>query len=381
MFRTDNFITFNDLTPEARFLWVSPSTHDILGYDPEELLGTCGYNIVYPDDYAETKDFQREYIMSDLVASQIIVRINTKDGRVLLGLGFASVCYDFAVACVTILDSNAEAHVQRRAHYSAANRRMGARKEEFERLRRHHEAFSENSWDHQAMEPEPRVCLILNRFARGFTIMYASSACDKVLNVDPDEITGKPVLLYIRSDDLALFVEQMDLVKTMVTVSHMRFWFQSPNCRQEIPCEAVIFGAADGIVAVVRNCKPFVRKHLIVSREHFEDTSRGSSVSSRWTRSYGSSPASELSVPPTFAHRSGYESKSSSPPRNVSKETLNQIRILDLNDDPCTPEPTNHSKNEMDIPVGGVSRAPGFIEVMTQDYVDDDDAEVEDIDV
>ncbi|KAF9419935.1 hypothetical protein BGZ76_004178 [Entomortierella beljakovae] len=43
----------------------------------------------------------------------------------------------------------------------------------------------------------------------------------------------------------------------------MRFWFQSPVCRQEIPCEAMLFGAADGMIAILRKCKPFVRRQLI----------------------------------------------------------------------------------------------------------------------
>ncbi|KAG0236344.1 hypothetical protein BGX31_003995, partial [Mortierella sp. GBA43] len=121
---------------------------------------------------------------------------------------------------------------------------------EFERMRRHHEAFAENAWNHQALEPEARVCLIINRFTRNLIIMYASSACEKVFHVDPDEITGKPVLLYIRSDDMGPFVEQVDLIKSTAAVSQIRFWFQSPNWPQEIPCEGIIIGTTDGIVAV-----------------------------------------------------------------------------------------------------------------------------------
>lgn len=111
--------------------------------------------------------------------------------------------------------------------------------------------------------------------------MYASSACEKVLHVDPDDITGKPILLYIHADDLAPFVEQVDVIKRSASILQMRFWFQSPNWSRELPCEAVIFGTDDGIVAIVRKSKPFVRKHLIGSREHFETLSRHSSRSPR----------------------------------------------------------------------------------------------------
>ena len=107
------------------------------------------------------------------------------------------------------------------------------------------------------MEPEARVCLIMNRFTRSLTVMYASSACEKVFHLDPDDLTGKPILLYIRADDLAPFVEQVNFIKSSSAISQMRFWFQSPNWSREIPCEAIVFGSADGIVAVIRRCRPF----------------------------------------------------------------------------------------------------------------------------
>ncbi|KAI8349006.1 hypothetical protein B0O80DRAFT_173993 [Mortierella sp. GBAus27b] len=152
-----------------------------------------------------------------------------KDGVVIPRVGFVSLCYDFTVGIATLLDSNAEAYLQRRAHSTLMNRRTGYKREEFERMKRHHQAFTENSWNWQAMEPEARVCLIINRYTRDLTIMYASSACEKVFHVDPDEMTGKPVLLYIRSDDMGPFVEQVNCVKESTTVSLIRFWFQPPN--------------------------------------------------------------------------------------------------------------------------------------------------------
>jgi hypothetical protein len=191
--------------------------------------------------------------------------------------------------------------------------------------------------------------------------MYASSACEKVLQVDPDEITGKPILLYIRSDDLAPFVEQVDLVKETTTVLQMRFWFQSPNARYPIPCEAVVAGTPDGIAAVIRRCKPFVRKHFIASREQYESGNQGSSVSSRWTRSsrsYGSTPGSEPSTSPPTLAGGGYRTNTPSPLRNVPWETLNRIRIVEIDDE---------------RPLRQTSLA--FQEVVAQDYyeVEDDD--------
>ncbi|KAF9400278.1 hypothetical protein BGX21_004634 [Mortierella sp. AD011] len=78
---------------------------------------------------------------------------------------------------------------------------------------------------------ELRACMFLNRFTRNLCVMYASPSCELILNIDPDHLLGKPLLLYIRADDLASFVEQADLVKSTAAIRHLRFWFQSPNYR------------------------------------------------------------------------------------------------------------------------------------------------------
>ncbi|KAF9426348.1 hypothetical protein BGZ94_006642, partial [Podila epigama] len=139
---------------------------------------------------------------------------------------------------------------------------------------RHHEAFGLNTWNPNSLEPEPRACMILNRFSRNLGIMYASPSCQIIFGIEPDQVTGKPFLLFIRADDLAVFVEQVDIAKASNAVTHMRFWFQSPKVRHEIPCEAMLFGAADGMVAILRKCKPFYRKKLITQEGEWQYSNR-----------------------------------------------------------------------------------------------------------
>jgi len=104
--------------------------------------------------------------------------------------------------------------------------------------------------------------------------MYASPSIEPLLHVNPQMIVGKPFLLYIRADDLASFVEQVDMAKSTNVITHMRFWFQSPDLPEEIPCEAMVFGSSDGMVAVLRRCKPFMRKMLIQDSGTYEFRSR-----------------------------------------------------------------------------------------------------------
>lgn len=93
--------------------------------------------------------------------------------------------------------------------------------------------------------------------------MYASSSIELIFNVKPEMMVGKPFLLYIRSDDLASFVEQADMAKSSSVITRMRFWFQSPHLAEETPCDGIVFGSADGMVVILRRCNPFVRKRLI----------------------------------------------------------------------------------------------------------------------
>ncbi|KAK3825265.1 MAG: hypothetical protein J3Q66DRAFT_420192 [Benniella sp.] len=299
-----NFISFLDLSPEGRILWVSPGVYETLGYEPDELVGMRGYDILYPEDHSETA---LQY------STQTLYR-------------------------------------------------------EFERLKRHHEVFA-NTWDHRLMELEARVCLILNRFARSLTVMYASSACEKVFHVHPDDITGKPILLFIRADDLASFVEQVDVIKRSASILQIRFWFQSPKWPREIPCEAVILGTDDGIVAIVRRCRPFVRKHFIESKEQYETHSRGSSQSSRSfhrNQPYSSSPCSEVSTSPSSY--GSYGIKSGTPPRDLPRTTLNQIRILELDD----ARPQSYSERKATL------EASGLREVIVQHYDEEGDEDDDD---
>ncbi|KAF9109499.1 hypothetical protein BGX27_007551 [Mortierella sp. AM989] len=399
MFRANNFISFHDLSPEIPFLWASPSIYDVLGYEPEEIIGMNAADMIYPDDITNSNDALKENIKNDLVASQLVNKLRRKDGRPAHLLHVFSTCYDFLVNCSTLLDPAAFAYQTLRAHSSAMTRIVGSKQEEYNRMKRHLEAFAanyaSNYWNSKVLEPEPRVCVILNRFTRNFVVMYASSGCEAVFQVDPDDFTGKPFLLFIRVDDLAPFVEQMDIVKGSTAIVSMRFWFQSPNCRREIPCEAIFMGAADGVLTVIRRCKPFIRKQFIESRERYEATHNSSwsssvySRSSEYSRSYESGrsygsvqsrESSPISSAPTESTPSSYDEygfATRNPGHNISRSGLNRIKIFELKDDnarPITGIPEDDPNLVKDSTVA--SMIPAFKELIIQDYsYDEDDTE------
>ncbi|KAF9938397.1 hypothetical protein BGZ67_000239 [Mortierella alpina] len=313
-----NFISFHDLTPRATYLWLSPSVEDCLGYTPEELVDTSPYDLLIKDDIRYTLSAHTENILNDMVATQITNRYRHKDGSAVPVLVIFSVCYKFIVACIVVLDRDGTPFKSR---------------PEFARIKRHHNAFKDMSWNAQGLEPEFRVCMILNRFSRTLGVMYASPLCEDVLHIDTEAIIGKPFLLFIRADDLGAFVEQVNEAKSNTAITHMRFWFQSPNWPQEIPCEATLFSAADGLVVILRRCRPFVRRRLI----GHADVSGGALVSppsslesdsGQYMRSISSTPVSTFKLTNWKDERQTW-----SPAPKVFNASISRIIELDGDED------------------------------------------------
>ncbi|KAG0252329.1 hypothetical protein BG011_007035 [Mortierella polycephala] len=327
MVHWQNFISFHDLSPEARFLWASDSIIECLGYTREEVVGLPVYDFVVKEDIPFSRSTHKENVINDLVATQLVCRYRHKDGKTLVpAVAVFSACYEFIVNCSSVIDFESGAFKQTKAHSAAMVRMVNDKNEEYARVRRHQLAFAANTWDPNVLEPEPRICMILNRFSRNLGILYASPSCELILHVDPNKVVGKPFLVFIRSDDLASFVRQVDIAKSSDTITHMRFWFQSPNLPQEIPCEAMLFGSADGLVVVLRRCRPFVRRRLINHMDRYEAASGASSFESKSTLS--SSPLN-----------STLSTSSSSTPLATATMNLTGCRIkeLDENDDEIRP--------------------------------------------
>jgi hypothetical protein len=151
-----------------------------------------------------------------------------------------------------------------------------------------------------------------------------------------------------------------------MTVSLIRFWFQSPNWPQEIPCEAVIVGTTDGIVAVARRCNPFVRKRSIGSREQFERLTQGSFVP------YGSSLGSEVSSSNSFHACGSFGSISHGSQQNVSADTLQQMQVAEHDENELS------SRNDKKpVSEDTIASTLAFQEVVVQDYYEarDDDSD------
>jgi PAS domain S-box-containing protein len=82
-FRTlveNSYDVINLFSEEGRVLYTSPSIKRVLGYEPEERIGTYGVELLHPDDAEGSKAFFDKCLRNPRTAAQDICRLQHKDG-------------------------------------------------------------------------------------------------------------------------------------------------------------------------------------------------------------------------------------------------------------------------------------------------------------
>lgn len=79
------------------------------------------------------------------------------------------------------------------------------------------------------MEREPRAALILNRFTRNLTIMFATSAVSSILGLHPDEIREKSFYRCIQEKCLPEALRCLEGAKENDSIAYLRFWSRDPR--------------------------------------------------------------------------------------------------------------------------------------------------------
>ena len=67
--------------PDGRYLYISPSCRRLLGYEPEELLGTDPYDLFHPGDLERIRTEAHEKALEGQGAVSVIYRIRKKSGE------------------------------------------------------------------------------------------------------------------------------------------------------------------------------------------------------------------------------------------------------------------------------------------------------------
>lgn len=84
------------------------------------------------------------------------------------------------------------------------------------------------------MEREPRAALILNRFTRTLTVMFATNAVSSILGVRPDQIKNKSFYECIQENCLADALECLESAKANDSIAYLRFWYRDPRREEDL---------------------------------------------------------------------------------------------------------------------------------------------------
>lgn len=81
---------------------------------------------------------------------------------------------------------------------------------------------------------EPRAALILNRFTRTLTIMFATNAVSTILGINPDQLTSKSFYECIQENCLPDAIRCLESAKANDSIAYLRFWYRDPRRPAEL---------------------------------------------------------------------------------------------------------------------------------------------------
>lgn len=87
--------------------------------------------------------------------------------------------------------------------------------------------------DPQAGPREPRAALILNRFTRTLTVLYATNAIAGILGISPEDIKGRSFYEFIQEDCLRAAILCLESAKANDSIAYLRFWSREPESADE----------------------------------------------------------------------------------------------------------------------------------------------------
>ena len=170
---------------EGCYLYVSPSTRTILGYEPEELLGQLSFSYYHPDDLPQLRQSYAEILVGRR-ADREIYRFRHKDGHyVWLETTRHAIVSEENDEVTGTITSSRDVTERKRAE----------------------EAIRESEARYRLLADNIRDLVI--RVDTNGELTYVSPSCQIVLGSTPEELAGQSAYPFIHPDDFAELMEQM----------------------------------------------------------------------------------------------------------------------------------------------------------------------------
>ncbi|KAI8632024.1 hypothetical protein F5Y19DRAFT_383276 [Xylariaceae sp. FL1651] len=223
------FMTIHNLSPDANILFASESVVDILGYQPQEVQGKSCFDYFHPDEIPFARSVHNRGVLLDKAAVLHYARIMSKNGQWISCECCFTVVHDVLVACTSIYRRGRKS--ERRAIEAPQIRRIFSSSPRDPRY--HMLEHLSPKFKMQPTEREPRAALILNRFTRSLTIMFATNAVSSILGVRPDQLQGKSLYECIAENCLADAIKCLESAKANDSIAYLRFWSRDPRREED----------------------------------------------------------------------------------------------------------------------------------------------------
>ncbi|KAL2189514.1 hypothetical protein L209DRAFT_677724 [Thermothelomyces heterothallicus CBS 203.75] len=231
--RDQTFMTIHNLTPDANILFASDSIVDILGYQPDEVRGKSAFEYFHPDEVPFARSIHSRGVLLDKAAVLHYARILAKNGPWVSCECCFTVVHNVLVASTSIYFKGERS--ERRARDAPHIRRIFSSSPRDPRY--HMLEHLSPKFKMPPMEREPRAALILNRFTRNLTIMYATDAVTQILGVRPDELLEKPFYECIQPNCLDEAERCLESAKANESIAYLRFWYRDPRVDSNDPTD------------------------------------------------------------------------------------------------------------------------------------------------
>lgn len=259
-----NYISIYDANPAARYLFVSESVEDVLGYTPDELVGRCGYELTHPDERPALRKIHYANIEEERLSSLTSCRILHKDGHWVLCDVVVHFCYNLIV-CTNFAIISTD-HIKHKMRIHSADEvwavrpdgklMSGAWNNSQDKIKAALvQKFPWGPNQRPLTDQDPRFCLVINRYTSESTIVFATPMCQVIVGLDPFDCIGRSLLDYVAPDDRLFVTNQIELSKSSDMIRKVKFnWIKTENEMAHV--EAVISCTYDGMVMVARLMEP-----------------------------------------------------------------------------------------------------------------------------
>lgn len=237
-------LTVPDLSLDARIKYCSDSVEYILGYKPQEVKGRSCWQYFHPDEIPFARAIHGRGLDLDKAASFHYARLKHKNGEWIGCECVFTVVYDVLIASTAVykageksksLLTHTETHgdtadtVLGRAIDGANIRRIfssSPRDPRYHMLSFISDKFKQSAETHAR---EPRAALILNRFTRTSTIMFATNGVEQILGFKADQLVNKSFYYCIAENCLASAIKTLESAKGNDSIAYLRFTFRDPT--------------------------------------------------------------------------------------------------------------------------------------------------------